>query len=182
MHDLNSAIAWPDDVPLKDDDVQSDGDDDDDEDGVDNSRLMMYRNVLADSTAFQWLLCRLHRETSLTTSEASSMKAVSTQIRQILYCQRENRLVSSRKGSPKCSVVFHSGWDPLAFIRDQEFKEDPENAGEGAIVIVQGTNGVVEGMPCLEYVGRTWPLFGEHLMGLVKHTVWSKPGQRCSFR
>ena len=183
MDDPNSATARPDDMPSTEDDGQSDGDDDDDDDDdddVDDSRLVMYRNVVANSTAFQWLLYRLHRETSLTTSEASSMKAISTQIRQILYTRRENRLVSSRKGPPKCSVVFQSGWDPLVFIRNQEYKQEPGEAIEGAVVIVQGANGDAEAMPCSEYVDHTWPLIGEHFMGLVKHTVRSKPGLRCS--
>lgn len=173
MDDPNSATARPDDVPPTDDDDQSDGDGDDDDNDLDDTRLVMYRNVVADSTAFQWLLYRLQREASLTT-EASSVKAISTQIRQILYARRENRLVSSRKGPPKFSVVFQSDWDPLVFIRNQEYKEEPEEAIDGAIVIVQGTNGDVEAMPYSEYVGRTWPLFREHFMGLVKHTVRSK--------
>jgi hypothetical protein len=108
------------------------------------------------------------------------MRAISTQIRQILYSRRENRLVSSQKGPPKCSVVFQSDWEPLAFVRDQKYKEEPEDAIERAIVVVQDANGDVEAMPCSEYVGRTWPLFGEHFMGVVKHTVRSKPSLRCS--
>ena len=180
MDDPNSATARPDDVPPTDDDGQLDGDDDDDDNDVDDAQFVMYQNVVANSTAFQWLLYRLHRETNLTTSEASSVKAISTHIRQILYTRRENRLVSSRKGPPKFSVLFQSDWDPLVFIHNQEYTEEPEEAIEGAIVIVQGTNGDVEAMPCSEYVGRTWPLFGEHFMELVKHTVRSKPGLRCS--
>ncbi|GFF93051.1 hypothetical protein IFM53868_07058 [Aspergillus udagawae] len=198
MDDPSSAAARPGDVPLMDDDAQLGGDDnnddnddndkkdkndendENDETALDDSQLEMYRNVVTGSTAYQWLLCRLHREASLTTSEASSWKALSTQIRQILYSRRESRLVSSRKAPPKCSAVFQSDWDHLAFIRDQEYKEEPEDAVERAIVIVQGPNGDVEAMPCSEYVGRTWPLFGEHFMGLVKHTVRSKPSLRCS--
>ncbi|GFF36596.1 hypothetical protein IFM46972_04939 [Aspergillus udagawae] len=183
MDDPSSAAARPDDVPLMDDDAQLGGDDnndDKDENALDDSQVEMYRDVVTNSTAFQWLLCRLHREANLTTLEASSWKAISTQIRQPLYSRRESRLVSSRKGPPKCSAVFQSDWDPLAFIRDQKYKEEPEDAVERAIVIVQGTNGDVEAMPCSEYVGRTWPLFGEHFMGLVKHTVRSIPSLRCS--
>ena len=180
MDDPFSATARPDDVPLMDNVTQLDGDDDEDEAGVDDYRLELYRNVVANSTAFQWLLCRLHREASLTISEASSLTAISTQIRQVLYSRRENRLVSSRKGPAKCSVVFQSDWNPLAFICDQGFKEEPERAIEDAIVIAQSTNGYVEAMPCSEYVSRTWPLFGEHVMELLKHTVRSKPSMRCS--
>jgi hypothetical protein len=63
MDDPSSAAARPDDVPLMDDDAQLDGDNDNDdnnETALDDSQLEMYRNVVTSSTAFQWLLCRLH--------------------------------------------------------------------------------------------------------------------------
>jgi hypothetical protein len=63
MDDLSSAAARPDDVPLMDDDAQLDGDNDNDdnnETALDDSQLEMYWNVVTSSTAFQWLLCRLH--------------------------------------------------------------------------------------------------------------------------
>ncbi|PYI19447.1 hypothetical protein BO99DRAFT_384495 [Aspergillus violaceofuscus CBS 115571] len=180
LDDPNSATARQDDVPPTDDDDQSAGDEDDDGGDLDDTRLVIYRNIVANSAAFQWLLRQVHRETSLTTLEATSMKAISTQIRQILYTQRENRLVSSHKGPPNCLVMFQSDWDPLGFIRNQSYKEEPDEAIGGAIVIVQGTNEDVEAMSCSEYVSRTWPLLGERFMGLVKNTVQSNPGLRCS--
>lgn len=180
LDDPFSATARPDDVPLIDNFTQLDGDDDEEEASLDDHRLQLYRDIVANSTAFQWLLCRLYREASLTTSEAISVRAISIQIRKVLYSRRENRLVSSRNGPAKCSVVFHSDWDPLAFICDQGYKEEPEQAIEGAIVIVQSANGYMEAMPCSEYVNRTWPLLGEHILGLLKHTVRSKPSLRCS--
>jgi hypothetical protein len=179
VDDPNSVNARPDDVPFTNDDAESDGSEDDDGD-VDDSQLAMYRNIVAKSIAFQWLLSRLSRETSLATLEASSARAISTNIRQTLYTRRENRVVSGQRGPPKCTVLFQSDWDPLAFVSNEEYKEEPDEAIEGAIVIVQAMNGGAEAMPCSVYVGRTWPLFGEHFMGLVKHTVRSKLGLRCS--
>jgi hypothetical protein len=192
VDDPNSATARPDDAPFTKDIAESAGNNDDDDsededigddedDGdIDDSQLVMYRNAVAKSTAFQWLLCRLHRETSLATLEATSARAISTYIRQTLYTRRENRVISSQKGPPKCSVLFQSDWDPLAFVSNQEYKEEPDEAIEGAIVIVQAMSGGAEAMPCSEYVSRTWPMFGEHFMRLVKHTVQSKPGLWCS--
>lgn len=162
VDDPNSTTARPDDVPFTNDNAEldgndddNDGDDDDDDGDVDDSQLAMYRNVVAKSIAFQWLLCRLHRETSLATLEASSARAISIHIRQTLYARRENRVVSSERGPPKCSVLFQSDWDPLAFVSNQEYKEEPDEAIDGAIVIVQAINGGAEAMPCSGYVGRT---------------------------
>ncbi|KAJ5936391.1 hypothetical protein N7454_005026 [Penicillium verhagenii] len=172
MDDPNSARPWPDDMPLTDDDGEPDSDDDDDGD-VEDLQLAMYRKVTANSTAFQWLLCQLHRETSFTVSEALSVKAIATQIRNILYARREDRLVSSRNGPPRCSAMLQSDWDPLAFVRSQGYSKEPDEAIENAIVIIQGTNGGEEAMTCSEYVNRTWPLLGEPFLGLVTHTLYT---------
>lgn len=76
VDDPNSTTPRPGDVPLMDDDIQGyggvdeeedgggrvDQDDDDNNDeevGVDDAQLVKYRKVIADSTAFQWLLCRI---------------------------------------------------------------------------------------------------------------------------
>jgi len=96
------------------------------------------------------------------------MRAIATQIRQALYSQRQNRL------------LFKSDWNPQAFVDQQEYAEEPGNAIEAAIVLVQGENGDTEAKTCREYLSRTWPLSGEEFMALVRHVVGSEPGLRCS--
>jgi hypothetical protein len=161
-----------------DGDLRDDGNGD--ESIADDSQLSMYRSIVTNSTAFQWLIRRVHRETILTASVASKMHAIATQIRQTLYSQRQNRLVSGTKGPPTCSIVFKSDWDPLSFTVQQEYAEEPDDAIEAAIVLVQGENEITEAMTCAEYLSRTWPLLGEDFMELVRHVVRSEAGLRCS--
>lgn len=181
MDDPNSAASQPaPDAPFQDDEDQSSIDDDGDESNVDDFRLLMYRNIVANSTAFRWLLVRVRRETHLTVSEAKTMHAIAAKIRQALYSLKDNRLVSIKRGPPSCSMLFRSDWDPLAFVTEQEYTEEPDEALGRAIVIVQGTNGDAEAMTCSEYLSLTWPIVGDDIMGLVKHVLRSKPGLRCS--
>ncbi|KAH0595471.1 hypothetical protein MHUMG1_06646 [Metarhizium humberi] len=181
MDDPNSAKppSMPD-APFLDDEIKLNDDDDGNEGNTNDDFPSTCRSIVTSSTAFRWLLCRVHRETILTSSEAGTMQAIATQIRQILYARRENCLISSKRGPPMCSMVFQSDWDPLAFVCEQEYAEEAEDAVEGAIVIVQGVNRDAEAMPCSEYLSRTWPLFGEDFMRLVKHVVRSIRGLRCS--
>lgn len=58
-------------------------------------------------------------------------------------------------------MIFESDWGPLAFLREQGYIEEPEDALERAIIIVQGANGDEEAITYLEYLSRTWPLLGE---------------------
>lgn len=110
------------------------------------------------------------------------MNAISTQIRQVLYSQRKDNVVSGRRRLSHLSVVFRSDWDPLAFLIEQEYKEESGEAIGGAFVIVQGadSDAEAEAVTCGEYVTRTWPLLGEHFMGLLKSVVRGDPGVRCA--
>ncbi|KAI1742983.1 hypothetical protein F4680DRAFT_471857 [Xylaria scruposa] len=146
----------------------------------DDSLTSKYRNVVAKSTALRWLLSRVHREISLTSSEANTMHAIGAEIRRVLYSRRENWVIISTGEPPRCSMMFESDWDPLAFLRDQEYTSEPENALDGAIIIIQGANEDAEAIQCSEYLSRTWPFLGEDFIGLVKRVVKSRSGSRIS--
>ncbi|KAI0553279.1 hypothetical protein F4679DRAFT_502942 [Xylaria curta] len=151
-----------------------------DRDDKDDFRVPKYRDIIADSTAFRWLLYRVHREVSLTSSEANMMHAIATEIRRVLYSRQENCITSSTRRPPKCSMMFESDWDPVAFLCEQEYTSEPGDALDGAIMIIQGANGDTEAITCSEYLSRTWPLLGEDFIGLVKQVVRNKSSSRVS--
>ncbi|OTA53093.1 hypothetical protein K449DRAFT_224392 [Hypoxylon sp. EC38] len=163
--------------PPFDNDVQAD---EDKEVNADDLLPSNYRSIVDNSTSFQWLLCRVRQGTALTSSEASCRHTIAKHIRQKLYSRPENCIINGNRGPPTCSMTFRSDWQPLAFVREQEYNEMPEDAIERAIMIVQSMSGDTEAMPCSEYLSRTWPFFGEDLMGLLKHVVGNEPGLRCS--
>lgn len=107
------------------------------------------------------------------------MHKISEDIRGRLYSSLGHRLVISKTRPPVCRVMFRSDWNPLAFVREQEYVEEPGEALEGAITITERANGVAEAMPCSRYLCRTWPCLGEEFMALVKGAVRAKPGSRC---
>jgi hypothetical protein len=169
-----------------DEEVKRESDDSDDEGDegdkgeADSHNILNYRGIVTASSAYKWLLSRMHREVVLSSPQNAKMHMISEDIRGRLYSSLGHRLVISKTQRPVCKMVFQSDWNPLAFVCEQEYAEEPGEALEGAITITEGANGVAEAMPCSWYLCRTWPCFGEEFIELVKGVVRAKPGSRCS--
>lgn len=67
------------------DDVDQLDSEDNAESNVDDSQLSRYQKTMTESTAFQWLLARIYRETYLTVTEANAMHEIATKVRRSLY-------------------------------------------------------------------------------------------------
>ncbi|KAH6884388.1 hypothetical protein B0T10DRAFT_550846 [Thelonectria olida] len=150
------------------------------EDDAESHDYPRYRDVVTASSAYKWLLARVDQEILLYSPQNDARHRISEAIRARLYPSRGDRLVISKAKPPVFKVVFRSDWSPLAFVREQEYAEEPGEALEGAITITEGVEGVAEAMPCSQYLIRTWPYLGEEFIGLVKGAVRAKPGSRCS--
>ncbi|KAK8875138.1 Pfs domain protein [Apiospora arundinis] len=143
------------------------------EDGNDDVQVAKYREIVAESAAFRWLQCRLNREIDMDSSKANVMHAISSKIRETLHSAPESRLISRHRGPRVFETTFASTWDPLAFVRGQEYVEEPGDALARAIVLVQGVDGNTQALSCSEYLSRTWHMCGEDLMSLIKQVVQS---------
>jgi hypothetical protein len=150
---------------------------DEDLEGPDVSK---YEEVVTKSSAYRWLLARLHREVDFTSFGQNGTSSISTQIRERLYSQPELHMISRQSGPPIFKMIFRSEWDPMGFIREQEYSEEPGEAIAGALTITEGVDDNAEAMACSEYLCRTWPLLGQDIMELVKDVVRNDLGLRRS--
>ncbi|KAF5688882.1 NACHT ankyrin domain-containing protein [Fusarium globosum] len=176
IEDAESCEEDPNPEPYVDDPVIND------DINIDTSHFepSKYHGLVKKSTAFQWFISRLHREANMTASDASSMKTISTKIRDALYARTENRTISRLKGPPRCSMKYESDWKPLLFFTKEEYTEIAEDALAGSIVLVQDGNNVQEALTCSDYVTRTWKFLGEDFLHLTKHVLRSNLGSKCS--
>jgi len=176
----SAAAQVPPDTPLRDDGQLSD--DSNSNSGLDSPNVSTYQDIVTKSCAYQWLLARLLREVHSTSLGHNCILFISTQIRQRLDARPELQKVpiSSQTGPAICKMVFCSEWDPVAFVREQEYPDEPGEAIEGAIILTEGADQDTEAMTCSEYMRRTWPLLGEDVMKLIKDVVRSDLDQKFS--
>jgi hypothetical protein len=72
--------------------------------------------------------------------------------------------VSRKKSVEAYKITFEIEWDPLAFIKEQEYREEPGEAIERAITLT-GYAKDAQALTCAQYLRQTWPL-ARHTIGL----------------
>lgn len=179
--DMADPISGTSSVNISSDELSMDDDDQLRVEDSDKTNMVdSHQKTMTKSTAFRQLLARVYQENHLTLTKANAMHNIAKKIRQSIYTRIEYRIVSSKQRPSSCSTVFTSDWNPLAFMEEQAYSEEPDDAVSNAIVIIQCTNRDTKATTCSEYLSLTWPLFGEDFMELVKYILQSKPGLRCS--
>lgn len=146
---------------------------------IDTPQLLAYRDFVFKASAYEWLLASLHKEYLLIPTEPNSMEAIRHKIISFLPSAHK---VSRRKSPDVCKIIFVIDWDPLAFVDEQAYKEEPNEAVAEAITLT-GSAKNAQALTCSQYLCQTWPLAGVHTIRLVKDVVRSGPGRRhtCMF-
>jgi hypothetical protein len=152
--------------------LDEDAGDSDEEFGV--AELSMYRDVVFNSAAYQWLLARLRRELLLARTAPDCMETVR---REIVASLPKSNKVSRHRSTEAHQMTFRVSWDPVAFVEEQEYREPPDEALERAITLTGNTRDA-QALTCAQYLRQTWPSVGEHTMRLVKDMVRGQPGER----
>jgi hypothetical protein len=144
-----------------------------------SSQLAAYRDFIFSSPAYVWLLASLQKEFILDPAEPNAMESIR---RKILNFLPTSHKISRKKSAEVYKTTFRIVWDPLAFVKEQEYREEPGTVVETAITVT-GSAKDAQALTCTQYLCQTWPSTGEHTIRLIKHVVSSGPGHRhaCKF-
>jgi hypothetical protein len=141
--------------------------------GVDELN-MSFDYLISKSPAYEWLLARVHKAIVLQPADPDRMAEVRKKIIECL----PTLYVISRKHAPQgVKANFELNWDPIAFIREQEYSENPHEE-IGRVITVTGHPNDAQATTCADYLSQTWPLVGEHVLHLIKLVMRSPPGHR----
>ncbi|KAK6811024.1 hypothetical protein RU639_013191 [Aspergillus parasiticus] len=97
--------------------------------------------------------------------------------KRILTSLPSSHTISRKSSAEAYTVTFVIDWNPLSFLNDQGYKEEPGEAVERAITLT-GTAEDAQALPCAQYLCQTWPSTGGHIIQLVKDIVRAGPGSR----
>jgi hypothetical protein len=138
--------------------------------------LFTYRNFLFTTPAYEWLLSSLRRELFLAPAEPTFLQTIE---QKILSSIPASNKVSKKRSADSYVIYFKIEWDPLAFIKEQGYTEEPHEAIEIAITLT-GCSKDAQALTCGQYMCQTWPSTGPRLLRLIKDLVRSGPGRECS--
>lgn len=138
---------------------------------VDDTELTLdaglFRDFIVQTPAYSWLVASLQRETTLTRAIPDLMEDIRGEV---LGALPSSYKVSRKGPSQEYKATFELAWDPLSFVKEQQYTESPEEALERAITLT-GTANDAQAMTTREYLCQTWPVTGRHIMQLVADVV-----------
>ncbi|KAF3182049.1 hypothetical protein TWF225_006544 [Orbilia oligospora] len=158
---LNELICPESDEEVKGDDGQE----------INVPQLPAYRDFIFKVAAYEWLLGRLSRELFLTPARPNIMDKIRETIAQKLP---SNHRISRSQSAETFKVIFVVRWNPMGFIAEQDYEEEPGEAIEKAITLTGSTKDA-QALTCKEYFCQTWRSGGKHTIQLIKDTVQNGP-------
>jgi hypothetical protein len=126
-----------------------------------------YYDLLVKSSAYRWLVASLQREATLTRTTPDLMEDIRTEILRLLPSYYK---VSRNSPSQHYKATFEIAWDPLSFVKEQQYSESPDEALKRAITLT-GTANDAQALTAEEYLSQTWSATGKDVMGLVTDVV-----------
>lgn len=173
IHDFNEASV--------DDLMNQDSNEENEEENAETNMpgLLAYRDFVFKAPAYEWLIASLRRECLLALAEPNTMEAIRRKIISSLPSSHE---VSRKKSAETYKMTFGVEWDPLAFVKEQGYREEPDEAVE-IVITLTGSAKDAQALTCAQYLCQTWPSAGEHTIRLVKDVLRSGPRHRhtCKF-
>ncbi|OQV03982.1 hypothetical protein CLAIMM_08939 [Cladophialophora immunda] len=145
------------------------------EEDFDSAKISMYQGVILNSAAYQWLVTYLRRELLLARAATDCMGIIRRNIDASL--PKSNK-VSRHRSTEAHRMTFRVLWEPMAFVREQEYTEAPDEVLERAITLT-GTTCDAQALTCAQYLRQAWPSTGEHIIRLLKDMVRGRLGERC---
>jgi hypothetical protein len=126
-----------------------------------------YHDFIVESPAYTWLVASLQREAILTRATPDLMEG----IREKILCASPSlQKVSRKTPSQEYRGTFELDWDPLSFVKEQQYTESPDEALERAITLTGSANNV-QALTAGEYLSQTWAATGKYVMRLVTNVL-----------
>jgi hypothetical protein len=134
--------------------------------------FVRYRKLLLESPAYRWLITSLRREALLISARTNLMESIREEIIRSLPT---SSTMSRTQSAEVYMITYRVDWNPLAFFKEQGYKEDPGDVIEKAITLTGSTRDA-QALVCARYLSQTWPFTGEHVMRLLQKMLRDEPG------
>jgi len=145
-----------------------------DDEETETPEFDMYGDFISKTSAYKWLLASLRRHLLLESKEFNYMNEIR---KEILISLLSSERISRKTSAQTFESTFEVDWDPILFVKEQEYNEEPDTAIETAITLT-GSARDAQALSCAEYLSQTWSSNGEHLLELVKSVVQHGAGHQ----
>lgn len=140
----------------------------------DMPELSVYQSFISNVASYEWLLSSLRRELLLAPAKPNIMEAIRNKI---LTSLPSSHRLSRRLSAEAYTVTYVVQWNPLDFLDEQGYQEEPGEALKGVITLT-GSSEDAQALSCAQYLCQTWPSTGGYILQLIMEIVRAGPGNR----
>ncbi|CAG8962109.1 hypothetical protein HYFRA_00005152 [Hymenoscyphus fraxineus] len=126
-----------------------------------------YVETIQKAPGYEWLISTIRTEVNITRADPDIMNNLR---HQILSSLPQPRGVSRKASSQEYQVTFVIDWDPLSFVKEQEYTESPDIALGRAITYTGCVNDAQAAITAV-YLSQIWPTTGKMVMEFVMEVV-----------
>ncbi|KAK5242971.1 hypothetical protein LTR20_007208 [Exophiala xenobiotica] len=144
---------------------------DDPDDQPEQNPYSLYAELIAQTSAHDWLLDSLRKQPYLTPTDSTRNRSIKETILSFL---RSNHKVSKKAPPETYQMEFSLMWDPLHFTQEQGYTEKAEEVIKYAITLT-GNMSQAQAMPCGQYLSQMWPSSGPAVLQMVQDAL-REPG------
>ncbi|KAI9662246.1 MAG: hypothetical protein M1821_008412 [Bathelium mastoideum] len=159
--------------------IPQDGSDDttDNDSAMDSTRLPgleTYREIIKQSSSYQWLLWQIAAANKLECpGPVNTQKTIRDHILTSVH------KLSSRGKSPKVHIMYHPQWDLSIFHAEQGYSCSVDQVLSQAITIT-GYRNDVQATTCSQYINQTWGEMGSRLLQILQQAIVDSPNMARS--
>lgn len=137
------------------------------EDDIESRPDNSYLDFILKTPAYEWLVATLQREVTLKRTTPDLMENIG---RKILSALPSDDKVSRKIPSREYKARFELDWNPLSFVKEQQYTEAAHEALNRAITLTGCANDA-QALTTGDYLSQTWPATGNCVMELVSDVV-----------
>lgn len=148
-----------------------DFEEEEEEEDENNAELSAYSKAIMNSTAYEWLIARLLKESSFHWDE-SQPRIMIQDIRQKILNKLPTGAISKNRAPSTYNVAFHLPWGPSKL--GSENKKCPILPGQilsECIVLTCSTADHVQVTTARQYLDQTWPFGGTELLCVLQEAL-----------
>ncbi|KAI9790079.1 MAG: hypothetical protein M1816_005549 [Peltula sp. TS41687] len=132
-----------------------------------------YRGFVAKTPAYSWLLSNMGRDNVQVFQEDDLLRTIHDEI---WRCLPPLARISPWRPPVAETLIIKLEWNPIAFILEQGYSEDPSIAIQRAITLT-GSPTDAQALSCLEYLNQTWPSSGKNVACLLHKLMRAENGE-----
>lgn len=126
-----------------------------------------YHRLIVETPAYSWHVSSLQREATSARPNPDTMEGIKEKV---FSCLLLSHNLTREELSQGYQGTFELQWDPLGFVKEQEYTKSPAEALERAITITGSWNDA-QALTTKQYLYQTWPATGQYVMKLVKEAI-----------